>query len=434
MAKIVFTAGRVKGFSCSPEKAQAFLWDVTAKGLGLRTTPAGKPTYVFQGVFQGRDLRITIGKPDAWTIPKAQEKARELQRMIDEGRDPREVKAEKTAADVARREAATVNAVTVGEIWPRYLTEGSPKRKDAFKPRYLNDLKTMSREGGVKKLRGQGVTRPGVLYPLMKLPLSQVNEDTLLNWFNRESLAGKHQAARGLMMFRGFLRWCAARPEYRAVTDRDAGRSAAIVEALPQVTKRTDCIEEAQLPGWFAGVERLENRTMAAYLKGLLLTGARREELAAIKWADVDFRWKKLTIADKVDLTRVIPLTPYMAHLLKPLPRTNDFVFASDGKRGHIADPRASHAKVMADAGIDRLTNHGLRRTFSLAGEAAGVPYGVTAQVMGHKPSGTAEGYRPRSLDVLRPYLEKIEAHILDMAGVVFDAKAAPGAISVVAM
>lgn len=65
MAKIVFTAGRVAGFKCPSEKAQAFLWDATAKGLGLRATPAGKPAYVFQGVYQGKDIRITIGSPGA---------------------------------------------------------------------------------------------------------------------------------------------------------------------------------------------------------------------------------------------------------------------------------------------------------------------------------------------------------------------------------
>jgi hypothetical protein len=41
---------------------------------------------------------------------------------------------------------------------------------------------------------------------------------------------------------------------------------------------------------------------------------------------------------------------------------------------------------------------------------------------MGHKPSATAEGYRPRSVDALRPYLALIEAHILAQAGVSFDA------------
>ena len=128
MAKIAFTSGRVTGFKCPPEKTQAFLWDETARGLGLRATPAGKPAYVFQGVYQGKDIRITIGRPGAWSIPLAQEKARALQRMIDEGRDPREVKAEKVAADVAKRDAAVVNALTIGDIWPRYLAEGKRMR------------------------------------------------------------------------------------------------------------------------------------------------------------------------------------------------------------------------------------------------------------------------------------------------------------------
>ncbi|MEI8325808.1 MAG: hypothetical protein WCH44_10690 [Betaproteobacteria bacterium] len=50
---------------------------------------------------------------------------------------------------------------------------------------------------------------------------------------------------------------------------------------------------------------------------------------------------------------------------------------------------------------------------------------------MGHKPSATTEGYRPRNVDALRPNLATIEAHILEQAGVQFDAKAALGALRV---
>ncbi|WP_143479108.1 Arm DNA-binding domain-containing protein, partial [Pseudomonas aeruginosa] len=89
MAKIPFTASRVGSFRCPPNKPQAFLWDATTPGLGLRTTPAGKPSYVFQGLYQSKTIRITIGSPLAWTIADAQLKARELQRQIDEGLDPR---------------------------------------------------------------------------------------------------------------------------------------------------------------------------------------------------------------------------------------------------------------------------------------------------------------------------------------------------------
>ncbi|MDD2713748.1 MAG: Arm DNA-binding domain-containing protein, partial [Simplicispira sp.] len=111
MAKIAFTAGRVSGFKCPPDKKQAFMWDATTPGLGLRTTPAGKPAYVFQGAYQGKDLRITIGAPSAWSIPDAQAKAREFQRLIDEGHDPRDLKRDAVAA--AQAKAAELVAAAV---------------------------------------------------------------------------------------------------------------------------------------------------------------------------------------------------------------------------------------------------------------------------------------------------------------------------------
>ena len=151
MAKIAFTAGRVSGFKCPPEKKQAFLWDATAPGLGLRATPAGKPAYVFQSVYQGKDIRITIGSPTAWSIPDAQAKARELQRLIDEGKDPRDLKRDAIAAAEAKRQqereqeqADKVAAVTVGEAWAAYVTERTPHWGNLHR----NDHERLTREGG----------------------------------------------------------------------------------------------------------------------------------------------------------------------------------------------------------------------------------------------------------------------------------------------
>ena len=184
--------------------------------------------------------------------------------------------------------------------------------------------------------------------------------------------------------------------------------------------------EDAQVRGWWTAVEQLPNRAASAYLRALLLTGARREEMAGLKWSDVDFRWKKLTIADKVHTSRTIPLSDFMGAMLAGLPRAKGadgnptpYVFASESKSGRIADPRKSHERALRDAGIAGLTLHGLRRSFALLGEAAGAPDGAIRQVMGHAPSGVAEGYRPRSVDALRPYLQRIETHILELAGVV---------------
>lgn len=425
--------GLLERAACPDGSPFVLVRDAGNKGLRLRVTKAGGKAWQFETRVKGRLFTRALGEWPNVSIGDAQAEARRLRDLTAKGTDPRELERQQQEAESASKAAAAAKAVTVGDVWPRYLIEGKPKRKDAFKPRYRADLEAMAAAGGEKKKRGEGNTRPGPLFPLLALALSQVNEDTLKSWYDREALTGKHQAARALMMFRGFMRWCSAKPEYRAMIDRDAGKAAAIVEGLPSNTRRTDALEAAQVPGWWSGVEQLNNRTASVYLRTLLLTGARREEIAALKWADVDFQWRKLTIADKVEATRVIPLTPYLARQLATLPRINEFVFASTGKAGRIADTRASHAKALQSAGIDSLTIHGLRRSFSLLGEAAGAPAGAIAQVMGHKPSATAEGYRPRSVDALRPYLAQIEAHILMQAGIVFDAKAAPGNLQLVA-
>ena len=366
-----------------------------------------------------------------WSIEQARAEARRLAVVLDSGQDPREIERQQQAERAAAKAAATAKALTVGDVWPLYLESGKPKRKDAWKPRYRADLEAMAAPGGEKKKRGQGLTRPGPLFPLMALALGDVTEDALTVWFDREALTSRHQATRALMMFRGFLRWCAARPEYRKLADRDAGRAPAIMESLPPAKRRTDKLLREQVTGWWAAVEQLSNRTASAYLRALLLTGARREEVAALKWADVDFQWRKLTLADKVDATRTIPLSSYMAHMLATLPRVGPYVFASASKSGHIVDARDSMDKAVNEAGVGHLTFHGLRRTFTQTGRGV-VPAGIVAQIQGHKSSATAEGYDIRTLDELRPELERIEAHILALAGVQFDAQAEPGKLRVV--
>ena len=435
------THGLLERAVCPVGSPFVLVRDADKKGLRLRITKAGGKHWQFETRIKGKLFTRAIGEWPAVSIDDAKVEAHRLRGLTEKGIDPREgerqqqeAKAADIAAAAAKLEADKMQALTVADIWPRYLMEGKPKRKDAWKPGYRASLDVMAAPGGIKKERGQGLTRPGPIYPLMALALGDVTEDALQIWFEREAVAGKHQAARALMMFRGFLRWCAARPEYRKLIDRDAGRAPAILENLPSNAKRTDAIEAAQLPGWWQGVEQLSNRTASVYLKALVLTGARKEELAGLTWEHLDFQWRKLNIADKVEKTRTIPLTPYLAQLLATLPRINAFVFASASKAGRISDTRSSHVKALQSAGIEGLTSHGLRRSFSLLGESAGAPAGAIAQVMGHKPSATAEGYRPRSVDALRPYLEKIEAHILEQAGVVFDAKTetAPGKLRVV--
>ena len=433
--RVSLTAGAIERLACPTGKQQVFMRDSEAPALRVRCTAAGAKSFVFEAKLNRQTIRRTIGDVRSWSIEQARAEARRLAVVLDNGQDPRELERQQQAEREAKRQQEQAQSVTVGDVWPDYMRDGKPKRKDAWKPRYRADLEKMTAPGGEKRKRGKGTTRPGPIFPLLALPLAQINEDTLKAWHDKEAAAGKHQAARALMMFRGFMRWCAAQPQYRALVDLDAGKAPAILDTLPSTSesKRTDALEAAQVPGWWAGVMQLPSPTASAYLRALLLTGARREELAALRWDAVDFKWRKLTIADKVGDTRTLPLSDYLAWLLDSLPRNGEFVFASTGKSGRLVDARASHQKALQSAAIEHLTLHGLRRSFALLGEAAGAPAGAIAQIMGHRPSATAEGYKPRSIDALRPYMAQIEAHILVLAGVKFEPAADPGKLRVVA-
>ena len=439
MAKIAFTAGRVAGFRCPPDKAQAFLWDVTAPGLGLRDTPAGKPSYVFQSRFQDKTIRLTIGSPDAWSIPQAQEKARELQRLIDEGRDPREVKAEKTAADVAKRDTARQDAVTVDEAWTAYMKA----RRPHWGVRHHADHAKLVQAGGVPARRGtkgRGVTVAGPLHALLHLPLRDLDAPTIEAWAAREGKTRPTSARLAWRCLKAFLSWCAEQPEYAPVLPSiNPAKTKKAREALGRAGVKQDALLKEQLPVWFSAVRAIGNPVAAAYLQTLLLTGARPGEVLALRWEDVNTKWKGLTIRDKVEGVRVIPLTPYVSQLIHALPRRNEYVFpsASRGKKIEgqtLSIPRAPHNAACAVAGIDGLTLHGLRRSFKSLTEWLEIPAGVVAQIMGHKPSATAEKhYTVRPLDLLRLHHEKIEAWILEQAGVPFVAGVVPGKLTVVA-
>jgi integrase len=417
LSKENFTKPRVSAFKCPPDRQQAFYWDSEVQGLGVRATPRGRLAYVFQRQHQGRTVRITIGDADAWSIPDARMKARELQRQLDEGQNPVEVKRVKRAALRADEERKEAESITTGEIWPTYLEKGRPKGKERFRSRYLNDLKLMSAPGGEPKKRGAGLTRPGPIFPLLALPLGGLDEDRLLAWYKLEEQRGRAQAARALMMFRGFLRWCMAQPEYRVIARRaqDAAKSSALLGELPALTRRTDSIEPSQIADWWSQVVQLPNIQVSTYLRALLMTGLRREAMASLKWRDVDLRWKQATFTDKVFGTRVVPLGDELCRLIEQLPRDSQYVFSGSGKDGYVKDPRSSMAQVLQRAGLGHISIHGLRRSFALLAEESGVPTGAAAQYMGHSPSGTHEGYKSRSLDQLKVFINRIESHLMSL-------------------
>jgi integrase len=423
MAKVNFTASRVTEFKCPEDKSQVFLWDSAAPGLGIRATPRGTTAYIFQTECQGKTLRMTIGGTNTRNIAEARIKARELQAMVDDGRDPRLVKAEIIANDAAKREQARAKSILVAEAWAEYIEA----RRDKWGDRHYKDHLSKAKAGGaaaIRGTRGRGVTIEGPLHGFMSMPLSTLDARVVETWAQREGKTRPTAARLAWRLLKVFLGWCAEHPQYcKIVPAINPAKTKRSREALGKAQVKSDVLHREQLSAWFAAVRSLKNPAVATALQTILLTGARPGEVLDIKWEDIDLKWKGLTIKDKVEGIRTIPLTPYLADLLIALPKRSEWVFAGTTGRP-IASPNHALSTAAQIAGIEGLTLHGLRRSFKSLTEWLEVPTGVVAQIMGHKPSATAEKhYTVRPLDLIRVHHEKIEAWILEQGGISFSKK-----------
>jgi len=421
--KVSFTAGRVSAFKCAEGKKDSFLWDEKQPGLGLRAFASGKKTYIYQVWVNGRTQRAVIGPVESFDIEEARAEAKKLDALASQNISPAKVKREKAAAELAEEKEVKRGSVTFGTVWAEYVDAN----KSDWGQKHYQDHLNFIQAPGLPCDRGRRVTKAGCLFPLIGVKLGELTASVIKRWLDNENKSRPGVAAQSYRLLFACLSWCNEQPDYAGLLDVVALKSKAVKKTVTKLKARDDVLQREQLPAFFAELLKIANPVISAYVQTLLLTGARRNELMGLQWADVDFKWQSMTIRDKgtskgsIAGVRVIPLTPYVASLLNQLPRRNQWVFSSPmGKDGKLVDPRKSFDPAVIAAGIEGLTLHGLRRSFATLSEWVEVPAGVVAQIMGHKPSATAEKhYKQRPLDLLRVWHERIEAWFLEQAGLV---------------
>ena len=422
MSRVKFTAGRIEAFRCEAGKSQSFLWDAGAPGLGLRAVPGGAKSYIFQGKLNGQTIRVTIGDPRAWDISSAQAEARRLKVLIDSGRDPRAVEADRIAAEAAAKSSAIGEAmrqtVTLGHVWPVYMADRTPN----WQEHHIDAHRKLMQLGGQPRKRSPKLTVAGPLAALADIRLVDLTSERIEAWAKQEVAFRPSSARLALRLLKACLNWCAENAAYSSIVTTNAAKSNRARETLGKPKKRTGVLHRQQLASWFAAVRRIGNPVISAYLQCLLLLGPRREELAELRWTDVDFQWGSLKLSDKIEGFRMIPLPPYVAHLMNALPRRNEWVFSSpEAESGHLVEPRIAHNSALAVAGLPPLTLHDLRRSFATLCEWIEVPAGISAQIQGHAPQGVREqNYIHRPLDLLQMWHFKIETWMLEQADISF--------------
>lgn len=435
-ASTALTTKRIADAICPGDKAEFTMWDggkTAAPGLGLRVTSNGAKAFIFQFRIDGKAARLRIGDPTAWTLGDARIEARRLRALVDSGMDPRDEKREKSAKRERLRKQEKDEALTLRELWSTYVAE----HESGWSASHLRDHHAVIREPGlpVPRIKAQKT----IAGPLWSLANERVVDipNKIESWLKQETQSRPTLTRKAFVLLKTCLNWHGL--DLVGALDGKVRRN--IKRALPKPKVKNDVLESSQLAVWWTEVGKL-GFISSTFLRCLLLLGCRVNELASLRWEDVDLTWNTIILKNKdatgLEPTRTIPLTPYVRQLLLDLKdrgkvvalrraggkapsseETGNDALVFKAMRGHggPANIGKDHAKATKAAGLPHITQHGLRRSFITLSEEAGIPSGAAAQICGHKPSALVEkSYKRRSMDQLRGYHEQVERFITDAA------------------
>lgn len=418
--KLKFTTAKVlKLDKPSNDKNQIFYWDLETAGLSVRVTKNENRAYIFQSRVSGKSLRITIGDVNIWSLDDARKESRRLQQLCDQGIDPRRTRAEEAKKNHEFSKAQENEKITFGHVFAEYIDSN----KHLWSPRHLKDHIVLSHRGGEVKVRGKGLTIPGVMASILDIPLIELTSDTLIDWQTKEAQTRPGRAALAFRITRSCINWCQEHNVYKNLIDSKVHQEKRVRRAVPVLKPVKNSVLRDQLKDWFLAVNNISNIMYRTFLQISILCGPRSESMRSLTYSQLDFKWKTISVWDKYEQRdRLIPMTPYVEHLFKQLPKhtNSNYVFWSeDSDTGYITDIRNSYYTALKKQELPKFTIHDLRRSFSNLAEWLEIPTGVVAQIMGHKPSATAEKhYKDRPVDLLRVHHTKFEKWILNEAGI----------------
>lgn len=359
--------------------------------------------FYFEGKLNSRTIRFKLGNyslnaNSAYSIDQARKMAVEATMSIDKGIDPRQAKLANLQRDNADRDARRAGSVTLLEVWEAYLVS----RQSDIRP--LSALTVRDYRKHIKKTFADWRERP----------ISKLDRDLIRECYTAlVSKIGAAQANQAMRSLSAVLNWAMDSAQYqKALAENPVS---ALKKKMHRIKPRENSLERSQLKDWWKACDTIENLTAKVYLKILLLTGARREELLSLKWQDVNLQWRLCTFHDtKNGDDRTIPLTDYAARLLQSLPCLNEWVFASEtSTSGGFREPAKFISHIASATGL-HISSHDLRRSFATLSEWAELPDGAIKQIIGHKPNGVTEAhYKRRPLDLLRSMLQRYEDFIL---------------------
>jgi integrase len=346
---------------------QRDVWDEAIRGFGLRVSSTGKKSWIVgvRILKEGRRVfsRIVLGTYPAMSLAQARENAREAKLLASQNKDPRELNEREKAARI--KESRDTFGALVEEFLAKYV-----ERKG---------LRSSTKRDYQHTLKGRDVVQ------WKQRPVASITKRDVRDAMDRIVARGAPVAANHFLAYvRRFFRWCVDE-EYieDAPTDR--------VSRPVEVKARERALSPAEITEVWDAIGALEvsdepkqrGDVFGRIFKLLLLTGQRREEVAAMRWDELknlkrpDAQWDLPGERTKNKLSHIVPLSRQAAAILRKTPRIgkSPFVFTTSG-RSHVSG--FSKAKIRLDDQIAKARKkrgvrqpipefvvHDLRRTVS---------------------------------------------------------------------
>ena len=353
----------------------AVYWDRDLPGFGIRVYPSGRKTYVVQSRGPNGSRRVTIGRHGKVSAEQARKEAAAIIDRIKVGESPlpesAEPEPEPTVADLAERYLVSHVAVEC---------------KPASAKRYRQALKH-------------------ILPVLGELPVGSVE---------REHVASLHYAMRDTPCAANSVLWVCSKMFSLAEAWglRPRGRNPCRSVRRYKTVHRERFLSREEYRRIGRVLERAEAEESAwppavAAIRLLMLTGCRSQEVATLRWDDVDFKCGKLRLRDSKSGPRMVPLTPTAVELLRGIPRVkgNPWVFVGWAKGSHVGLLANHWHRLRARADLSDVRLHDLRHSYASRALALGESLSMIGKLLGHSKVETTARYAHLARDV-----EKVSA------------------------
>ncbi len=327
----------------------------------------------------GKQIWTRIGSPDpeVLDIEKARGRARQIMRRVRDGLPPFEPKGE-----------------TFGAVAAEWLTRHVGKK----------ELRSADE---IKRLLDRYILPAWKDREFVSIRRSDIA--ALLDHI--EDNHGSRQADCCLAVIRSIMNWFASRNDgYNPPIARGMRRQSPAAQARSR-TLADDEIKKvwdaAGACGAFGGLVKLA-----------LLTGQRRDKIAAMRWTDLeDGTWTIPTEARETGNAGALALPALALEVIEAQPRfaDNRFVFAGRGQ-GPLVGFSKLKARLDRLSGVGDWTLHDLRRTARSLMSRAGVRPDVGERVLGHALAGVTQVYDRHSYaDQKTDALERLATLISDI-------------------